>query len=71
MPDVIKEGAVYATKKELAKRWRVKTRTIELWVRQGKIPAPIKPSYRVALWDMNDVYGQEQKWGIKRLAPAA
>lgn len=52
-------GKVFITKVELAKRWRVKTRTIELWVRKGTCPAPSKPSYKVARWDLNDILDHE------------
>lgn len=38
------------TKVEVAKRYRVKTRTIELWVAEGKFPKPLKPGYKTALW---------------------
>lgn len=62
MSEVIGEdGAVYLTKQELATRWRVKTRTIELWNREGKIPAPFKPNYKSALWSLGDVIDHEEK----------
>jgi len=50
---------VYLTKQELAARWRVKTRTIEMWVREGKCPKPFKPAYKTALWLLNDIVAHE------------
>lgn len=51
---------IYLTKVELAKRWRVKTRTIENWVRQEKCPAPVKMSSRRALWAVADIEEHEE-----------
>lgn len=51
----------YLTKVELAKRWKVRTRTIENWVKDGKIPAPLKISPRKALWSLEDIIAHEMK----------
>lgn len=62
MSDVVSEtGQVFLTKQELAVRWRCKTRTIELWVREKRIPAPFKPNYKTALWSLGDIIDHEEK----------
>lgn len=48
MPEL--EVKTYYTKQELAERFEVTTRTIENWVSDGILPAPFKPSYKVARW---------------------
>lgn len=68
MPDVTDNGVVFLTKQELAARWRVKTRTIEMWNREGRIPKPFKPNYKTALWSLNDVIDHEEKIKAKCLA---
>lgn len=39
----------FATKQEVAKKFGVTTRTVDRWVRQGQIPAPLKIG-RQRLW---------------------
>lgn len=54
------ETEVFLTKTQLAKRWHVKTRTIELWVRADKCPKPFKPNYKTALWRLDDIIAHEK-----------
>lgn len=50
------------TKGEVAKAFRVTPRTIENWVAENpEFPKPIKPSYKVALWDRAEVAAYKEK----------
>lgn len=51
---------VFLTKAELATRWMVCTKTIEVWVRAGKIPKPIALSPRRLRWVLADIEQYEK-----------
>ena len=61
MSNVTTTDITFLTKKELAVRWRVKTRTIENWVRDNKCPLPTKITGKVALWSLEEVVEHEIK----------
>ena len=54
-------NTVWLTKQELADRWQVTTRTIENMVASGECPAPWKPTYKVARWDLAKIVAYENE----------
>lgn len=58
----VKEPELFITKAELAVRWKVSTKTIEIWVREGRCPAPVRLSLRRVRWKMSSVRAHERRF---------
>ena len=51
----------YLTKAEVAKRFRVSRRSIEIWVGENKFPAPRMFTKRKGMWHIDDILAHEEK----------
>lgn len=61
MPELI-DDVLYLNKDEVRKRYVLKSgRTIEMWVKEGRFPKPMKPSYKTALWSKADLDAHDAK----------
>lgn len=65
MPEVIGDGedaAIYLNKDEVRKRYVLKSgRTIEMWVKEGRFPKPLKLAYKTALWSKAELDEHDRK----------
>lgn len=48
----------FITAQELAKRYRVTTKTVSNWVKQGKIPTPLRIGHSLR-WNIDDLTAWE------------
>ena len=49
----------FLTMDQLAERWHVTVRTLGNWMKEDKIPQPIKPSAKKYLWRLTDIIKYE------------
>ncbi len=57
------KDAVFLTKEELATRWKVCTKTIETWVRNGQCPRPTRLTPRRIRWKLTEIEKHEARLG--------
>lgn len=55
----------FLSDKDLAARWGVHRATPWEWLKQGRIPAPVKLSARCTRWKLADIEAWEAKAGGK------
>lgn len=55
--------AQFLSDKTLSTRWGVHRATVWEWVKQGRVPAPVKLSNRCTRWKLADIQAWEAQQG--------